>query len=50
MEIYEKPQVEVLTFLAREPIAAGNVTLPAVVDDNLSMEPAPTFNEGIEDW
>ena len=47
---YEQPQVEIYEFLAREPMATGNINEPALIDDTVSMGTTPTFNEGIEDW
>lgn len=50
MERYEKPQVELYEFLAREPMAAGNINEPALVDDTISLGTTPTISEGVEEW
>ena len=49
MERYEQPQVQILEFLAKEPVAS-NVTEPALIDDSISLGTVPSFTEGVEDW
>jgi len=47
---YEIPQVKVIFFITREPLANKIVNEPAQIDDNLSLGDTPGFTEGVEDW
>lgn len=50
MEVYEQPRVQLLEFISKQPLASENVTVPALVDDNISIGEVPSFTEGVEDW
>lgn len=53
---YEKPAVEVISFLAMEKLATDQDARTArdtgvqTVDDTVNLGSMPTIGEGVEDW
>ena len=47
---YEQPQIQILEFTARGPMASSNMTEPALTDDSISLGTVPSFTESVEDW